>query len=97
MDHIRHTSIIVCPCATMEDPNKQDIPTFHLLKINIQPLQYRSDMAEADIGIYIATAGALAITIAILFAERAIRYRLLKEKKRVGTMGYEYESPAGTE
>ena len=48
-------------------------------------------MAEADIGIYIATAGALAITIAIFFAERAYRYRRLKEKKYVGTMGMEYE------
>jgi hypothetical protein len=54
-------------------------------------------MAEADIGIYIATAGALAITIAILFAERAYRYRRLKEKKHAGTMGFEYESAAGTE
>jgi hypothetical protein len=81
----------------MRDPIEQNIRTYRLLKINIQPLQYRSDMAEADIGIYIATAGALAITIAILFAERAYRYRRLKEKKHAGTMGFEYESAAGTE
>jgi hypothetical protein len=49
-------------------------------------------MAEADIGIYIATAGATAITIAILFAERSYRYRRLKDKKHAGTMGFEYEA-----
>ena len=54
-------------------------------------------MAEADLAIYLATAGSLAITIAILFAERAYRYRRLKEKKHAGTMGFEYESAAGTE
>ena len=81
----------------MRDPIEQNIRIYHLLKTNIQPIQYRSDMAEADIGIYIATAGALAITIAILFAERAYRYRRLKEKKHAGTMGFEYESAAGTE
>ena len=51
-------------------------------------------MAEADLAIYLATAGSLAITIAILFAERAIRYRRLKEQKYVGTMGMEYQ-PSG--
>jgi hypothetical protein len=81
----------------MRDPIEQNIRTYHLLKTNIQPIQYRSDMAEADIGIFIATAGALAMTIAILFAERAYRYRRLKEKKHAGTMGFEYESAAGTE
>ncbi|MFZ0896781.1 MAG: hypothetical protein WBE34_17820 [Candidatus Nitrosopolaris sp.] len=54
-------------------------------------------MSEAGIAIYIATAGTLAITIAILFAERAYRYRRIKEKKHAGTMGFEYESAAGTE
>jgi hypothetical protein len=78
----------------MRDPIEQNIRTYHLLKTNIQPIQYRSDMAEADIGIFIATAGALAMTIAILFAERAYRYRRLKEKKHAGTMGFEYESAA---
>jgi len=51
-------------------------------------------MAEADIGIYIATAGALAITIAILFGERALRYKRAKENKAVGTMGMDYEGTA---
>lgn len=52
-------------------------------------------MAEATWGgIYIATAGTLAITIAILFAERAYRYRRLREKKYAGTMGMEYEGSA---
>ena len=36
-------------------------------------------MAEADIGIYIATAGALAIRTAIQFGERA--YRISKTKR----------------
>jgi hypothetical protein len=49
-------------------------------------------MAEADIAIYIATAGALAITIAILYAERAMRYRRMKEKKSFAQMGMEYQS-----
>jgi hypothetical protein len=81
----------------MRDPIEQNIRIYQSLKTNIQPIQYRSDMAEADIGIFIATAGALAMTIAILFAERAYRYRRLKEKKHAGTMGFEYESAAGTE
>lgn len=51
-------------------------------------------MSEADIGIYIATAGALAIVTAIQFGERAYRYRRLRDKKYAGTMGFEYESSA---
>jgi hypothetical protein len=81
----------------MGGPIKQNIRTYHLLKINILPLHYRFDMSEAGIEIFIATAGTLAITIAILFSERAYRYRRLKEKKHAGTMGFEYESAAGTE
>lgn len=53
-------------------------------------------MSEAGIEIYIATAGALAITIAILFSERAYRNRRLKEKKHAGTMGFQYETAGGT-
>jgi hypothetical protein len=54
-------------------------------------------MAEADIAIYIATAGALAITVAILYAERAIRYRRMKEKKSYAQMGMEYQPSGETE
>jgi hypothetical protein len=54
-------------------------------------------MSEGGIAIFIATAGALAMTIAILFAERSYRYRRIKERKHAGTMGFEYESSAGTE
>lgn len=46
--------------------------------------------------IYIATAASLAIVTAIQFAERAIRYRRIREKKTVATMGMEYE-PSGEE
>ncbi len=50
-------------------------------------------MAEAAGGYtYIATAGALAITIAIYFAERAYRYKRMKENKHVGTYGFNFES-----
>ena len=46
--------------------------------------------------IYIATAASLAIVTAIQFGERAIRYRRIREKKTVATMGMEYE-PSGEE
>jgi hypothetical protein len=49
-------------------------------------------MAEADIMIFIATAVSLAITIGILFGERAYRYRRMAEKKHYGTYGFTYES-----
>lgn len=49
-------------------------------------------MAEAGIQIFIATAAALAITIALLFGERAYRYHRLEQKKPAGTYGFEYES-----
>ena len=50
-------------------------------------------MAEAAGGdIYIATAGALAMTIAIYFGERAYRYKRMKENKHVGTYGFNFES-----
>ncbi len=48
-------------------------------------------MAEADISIFIATAGALALTIAIYFGERAYRYKRIKEGKHVGTYGMTFE------
>jgi len=50
-------------------------------------------MAEAAGGdAYIATAEALAITIAIYFAERAYRYKQIKENKHVGTYGFNFEN-----
>ncbi len=49
-------------------------------------------MAEAGMEIYIATAGALAITIAIYFGERAYRYKRVKENKHAGTYGFNFES-----
>jgi hypothetical protein len=54
-------------------------------------------MAEADIGIYIATAGSLAITCAILFVERGLRHRLVKGKKAFGFMGMDYEAASTQE
>ncbi len=48
-------------------------------------------MAEADISIFIATAVALGITIAIYFGERAYRYKRIKEGKYAGTYGMRYE------
>jgi hypothetical protein len=49
-------------------------------------------MAEAGMAIFIATAGATAITIAIYFAERAYRYKRIKENKHAGTYGFNFES-----
>ena len=50
-------------------------------------------MAEAAGGlIYIATAAALALTIAIYFGERANRYRRVKASKHAGTYGFDFES-----
>jgi hypothetical protein len=49
-------------------------------------------MAEAGAAIYIGTAGALAITIAIYFGERAYRYKRMKENKHVGTYGFNFEN-----
>jgi hypothetical protein len=49
-------------------------------------------MSEAGWQTYAATAGALAITIAIYFAERAYRYKRMKENKHVGTYGFNFES-----
>ena len=49
-------------------------------------------MAEAGADIYIATASALAITIAIYFGERAYRYKRMKDNKHVGTYGFNFES-----
>jgi hypothetical protein len=49
-------------------------------------------MAEAGAASYIATAGALAITIAIYFGERAYRYKRMKENKHVGTYGFNFEN-----
>ena len=48
-------------------------------------------MAEADITIFVATAVALGITIAIYFGERAYRYKRIKEGKHAGTYGMRYE------
>ena len=47
--------------------------------------------------IFVATAVALGITIAILFSERAYRYRRLKEGKHAGTLGFQYESASERE
>ncbi len=49
-------------------------------------------MAEAGIDIFIATAVALGITIAIYFGERSYRYKRIKEGKSAGTYGFRYES-----
>ena len=49
-------------------------------------------MAEAGAAIYIATAAALGITIAIYFAERANRYKRIKESKHAGTYGFNFET-----
>lgn len=50
-------------------------------------------MAEAAGGlIYLATAAALGITIAIYFGERAYRYQRMKANKQVGTYGFNFES-----
>jgi hypothetical protein len=54
-------------------------------------------MAEAGMAIFVATAVALGITIAILFSERAYRYRRLKEGKHAGTLGFQYESASERE
>jgi len=48
-------------------------------------------MSEADISIFIATAVALGITIAIYFGERSYRYKRIKEGKHAGTYGMTYE------
>jgi hypothetical protein len=49
-------------------------------------------MAEAGVQIFVATAAALGITIALLFGERAYRYHRLEQKKPAGTYGFTYES-----
>jgi len=49
-------------------------------------------MAEAGIEIFIATAAALGITIAIYFGERAYRYKRIKEGKPAGTYGMRFEA-----
>jgi hypothetical protein len=49
-------------------------------------------MAEAGMEIFIATAATTAITIAIYFAERAYRYKRIKENKHAGTYGFNFES-----
>ena len=48
-------------------------------------------MAEAGIEIFIATAAALGLTIAIYFGERANRYRRIKQGKEAGTYGMKFE------
>jgi hypothetical protein len=53
-------------------------------------------MAEAGIGIIIATGIALAIVTAIQWTERAYRYRRVREAKPAGTMGFAYEPTKGT-
>jgi len=52
-------------------------------------------MAEAGIDIFIATAVALGITIAIYFGERAYRYKMIKKGKPAGTYGFRYEATEG--
>ena len=52
-------------------------------------------MAEAGIDIFIATAVALGITIAIYFGERSYRYKRIKEGKPVGSYGFRYEAAQG--
>jgi hypothetical protein len=49
-------------------------------------------MAEAGMAIFIATAGAIAITVAIYYGERAYRYKRIKENKHAGTYGFNFES-----
>jgi len=49
-------------------------------------------MSEAGWDIYIATAVTTGITIAIYFAERAYRYKRIKENKHAGTYGFNFES-----
>ena len=49
-------------------------------------------MAEAGIEIFIGTAVALGITIAIYFGERSYRYKRIKEGKTAGTYGFRYEA-----
>jgi hypothetical protein len=48
-------------------------------------------MAEAGIEIFIATGIVLGITVVIYFAERAHRYKRIKEGKPAGTYGMSYE------
>lgn len=48
-------------------------------------------MAEAGMAIYIATAAILGVTIAVMFGERAYRYKRLKQNKTVGTYGFTFE------
>jgi hypothetical protein len=48
-------------------------------------------MAEAGIEIFIATAVFLGVTIVIYFAERAHRYKRIREGKPAGTYGMTYE------
>jgi hypothetical protein len=60
------------------------------IKTNISASCY-SFMAEAGIEIFIAAAVALGIVTAIQFAERAYRYKRMREQKTAGTMGFEYE------
>ncbi len=48
-------------------------------------------MAEAGIEIFIATAVFLGVTIVIYFAERAHRYKRIREGKHAGTYGMTYE------
>ncbi len=47
-------------------------------------------MAEAGIEIFIATAVFLGVTIVIYFAERAHRYKRIREGKPAGTYGMTY-------
>jgi len=50
-----------------------------------------SNMAEAGIEIFIATAVCLGMTIAIYFGERSYRYKRIKEGKPAGTYGMTFE------
>jgi len=49
-------------------------------------------MAEAGINIFIAAAVFLGVTIVIYFAERAHRYKRIREGKPAGTYGMRYQS-----
>lgn len=51
-------------------------------------------MAEAGMEIFVGTAVALAFTVAIMFGERAYRYRRITDKKHAGTYGFKYEGAA---
>ena len=48
-------------------------------------------MTEAGIEIFIGAAISLGIVTIIQFAERAYRYKRIKENKQVGTYGFRFE------